>query len=91
LPKFDILKVTWKDHNSHSGYLDLDSLHYLNVSTQQSVGYLVREDKEAVYLAETLCRASNKRDSKACDDIVIIIKKCILNREVIGTSDFLEC
>jgi hypothetical protein len=90
MTKYQILKIVWKDHVSHDGYTSFDNLNRLHTSLQETLGYLVNETKEAYYLAADLCGPTNSRDIAACDRIFIVLKNCIVKKETLGESAFLE-
>ncbi len=70
-----ILMVSWQDHHSDNGWHKEDNINY-NVFVNISVGFLVKETKNHIVLAQTDCQ-----NSDLFGDLLFILKKTILKKK----------
>lgn len=81
--KRKLVYVKWLDHHNlnDSGWKDFDEL-VPHVMEMESVGWVMCEDKNYLVLAAHM----NEKHQTACGEIMII-KKCILNRQEIVLNE----
>jgi len=70
-----VTQIVWNDHFTLNGWVSKDILDSLQKGeTVCSVGYLVKETRKIVVLAQSLTEDS-------LGDVTVIIKSCIVTRD----------
>ncbi len=82
-----LLIVKWKDHSAEGGWADVDKFH--SPSVCYSVGWLYKEDDEAITLAANWSPADEKYAHKEhqTGNLQFILKSCIVDRKIIRKQE----
>lgn len=77
--EYKIVRVKWLDHFINEGRnATIEEVEKFGLATMQSVGFLIREDKDCIKLSSTIEPLDNDRNKLGFDYVLVISKKLII-------------
>lgn len=87
MKKYPIIYVKWEDHAGIEGYALLEDAQEVSVVENESVGFLIKEDKEKIIIVGSLAPKDGRDDRDKVLSVLMILKKNILEREELVRSN----
>ena len=74
--KTDLVEIEWLDHANIAGWQRIDNIEDFGIPEMQTIGFLIKENKEALYISSTI-------GGDEVNATMIVLKSCITKRKVL--------